>query len=75
MSVLKRQRELKKREKAAAKRAKRHGLREDGFTEPVPTVGRRAEEEDEDDDDSRNVAPVDKGPRPSPARAETSPTE
>ena len=22
------------------KRAKKHGLREDGFTEPVPTVGR-----------------------------------
>jgi len=39
MSMLKRQRELKKSEKAAQKRAKRHGVREDGFTEPRPTVG------------------------------------
>lgn len=70
MSVLKRQRELKKREKAAAKRAKRHGAREDGFTEPVPTFGRRT-----DDDDESDVGPVDDEPRPVPARAETSPSE
>jgi hypothetical protein len=39
MSILKRQRELKKLEKAARKRAKRHGIREDGFQEPRPTIG------------------------------------
>jgi hypothetical protein len=38
MSVLKRQRELKKAEKAARKRAKKHGVHEEGFTEPRPTV-------------------------------------
>jgi hypothetical protein len=38
MSVLKRQRELRKAEKAARKRAKRHGVQEEGFTEPRPTV-------------------------------------
>jgi len=38
MSVVKRQRELKKAEKAAQKRAKRHGAREEVFTEPQPTV-------------------------------------
>jgi hypothetical protein len=38
MSMLKRQRELKKAEKAARKRAKRHGVHEEGFTEPRPTV-------------------------------------
>jgi hypothetical protein len=37
MSMLKRQRELKKSEKAARKRAKRHGIHEEGFTEPRPT--------------------------------------
>ena len=41
MSIVKRQRELKKAEKAARKRAKRHGIVEEGFTEPVPT-GRAA---------------------------------
>ena len=39
MSILKRQRELKKSEKAAGKRAKRHGIRQDGFQEPTPTIG------------------------------------
>lgn len=39
MSILKRQRELKKSEKAASKRAKRHGIRQEGFQEPTPTVG------------------------------------
>ena len=38
--MLKRQREMKKNEKAAHKRAVKHGFREEGFTEPVPTVGR-----------------------------------
>ena len=38
MSILKRQRELKKAEKAAHKRARRHGIR-DEFTEPTPTFG------------------------------------
>jgi hypothetical protein len=38
MSMLKRQRELKKNEKAARKRAKKHGIHEEGFTEPRPTV-------------------------------------
>jgi len=38
MSMLKRQREVKKSEKAARKRAKRHGVHEEGFTEPRPTV-------------------------------------
>jgi len=37
MSMLKRQRELKKTEKAARKRAKKHGIHEEGFTEPRPT--------------------------------------
>ena len=38
MSVLKRQRELRKAEKAARKRAKRHGRPEEGLVEPKPTV-------------------------------------
>ncbi len=38
MSILKRQRERKKAEKAARKRARRHGLEEDQ-AEPRPTVG------------------------------------
>lgn len=38
MSLVKRQRELKKAEKAAHKRAKRHGAVEEVFTEPQPTV-------------------------------------
>jgi hypothetical protein len=38
MSILKRQRELKKSEKAARKRAKRHGIREPLFQEPQPTI-------------------------------------
>ena len=41
MSIVKRQRELKKAERAAQKRAKRHGIVQEGFTEPVPT-GRAA---------------------------------
>ncbi len=39
MSVLKRQREMKKAEKAAHKRAKRHGLPQfEPAPEPMPTV-------------------------------------
>jgi len=38
MSILKRQRELKNAEKAARKRARRHGLPEPGFSEPQPTA-------------------------------------
>ena len=38
MSILKRQRELKKSEKAARKRARRHGIREPLFREPEPTI-------------------------------------
>ncbi|MCP3982160.1 MAG: hypothetical protein GY716_22870 [bacterium] len=53
MSVLKRQRELKKAEKAAKKRAKRHGVQIAGFTEPQPTLkisdlGAAVDEEEED---------------------------
>ena len=39
MSILKRQREIRKAEKASRKRAKRHGLLEEGSEEPRPTVG------------------------------------
>ncbi len=39
MSMLKRQRELGKAERAARKRAKRHGIRETGFQEPTATLG------------------------------------
>ncbi len=38
MSILKRQRELQKAEKAAKKRAKRHGVIIEGSEEPSPTV-------------------------------------
>ncbi len=38
MSMLKRQRELGKSDRAARKRAKRHGIRETGFQEPTATV-------------------------------------
>jgi hypothetical protein len=38
MSILKRQRELRNAEKAARKRARRHGLPEPGQVEPRPTV-------------------------------------
>jgi len=38
MTILKRQRELKKAEKAAVKRAKRHGFIEEGQAEPTPTA-------------------------------------
>ena len=38
MTILKRQRELKKAEKAAHKRAKRHGVIEEGSAEPSPSA-------------------------------------
>ena len=38
MTILKRQRELRKAEKAAVKRAKRHGFIEEGSVEPTPTA-------------------------------------
>ena len=37
MSIVKRQREIKKAEKAAMKRAKKHGTTPTVFTEPQPT--------------------------------------
>lgn len=57
MSILKRQRELKKNEKAAQKRMKKHGTVEEGFTEPQPTfrlsdLGRATDSDDDDNDDS-----------------------
>jgi hypothetical protein len=53
MSLVKRQRELKKAEKAAHKRAKRHGAVEETFTEPQPTVRLTApEDSDESPDDA-----------------------
>jgi hypothetical protein len=62
MSMLKRQRELKKAEKAAQKRAKRHGIPEPTFTEPRPTVvgvdldgNPREEDEDETEDREESV--------------------
>lgn len=38
MSILKRQREVQKAEKAARKRAKRHGETTPQYSEPMPTV-------------------------------------
>ena len=51
MSLVKRQRELKKAEKAAHKRAKRHGIQEVEFTEPQPTVRMTAPDESSDSPD------------------------
>lgn len=48
MSLVKRQRELKKAEKAAQKRAKRHGIPEVAFTEPQPTVRVSVQDESPD---------------------------
>jgi len=52
MSLVKRQRELKKAEKAAHKRAKRHGIPEVAFIEPQPTVRVSATDESTDSTDS-----------------------
>ena len=38
MTMLKRQREIRKAEKAARKRSKRHGARQDVFQEPTANV-------------------------------------
>jgi hypothetical protein len=62
MSVLKRQRELRKAEKASRKRAKRHGLIIEGSEEPRPTAeaaaifGYRPPEGEEEPDDSPDEA-------------------
>ncbi len=48
MSLVKRQRELKKAEKAAQKRAKRHGIPEVTFIEPQPTVRVSVQDESPD---------------------------
>ena len=58
MSILKRQRELKKSEKAAKKRSRRHGIREPLFQEPTPTIvsgglfGSAASEDDDDPEET-----------------------
>ena len=71
MSMLKRQREVKKSEKAARKRAKKHGIHEEGFTEPRPTVSMRdltgggSSEEDpppENSGEGETVAQADEDP-------------
>ncbi len=49
MSILKRQRELKKSEKASRKRARRHGLPEEPMMEPRPTFGAAEEAEAPED--------------------------
>lgn len=51
-TILKRQRELKKAEKAAGKRAKRHGVAIEGFTEPRPTVRLGDVNDDDSPEDS-----------------------
>ncbi len=55
-TILKRQRELKKAEKAAGKRSKRHGTTIEGFTEPQPTVRLGETADDEADDHSSDEA-------------------
>lgn len=52
MSLVKRQRELRKAEKAAQKRAKRHGIPEVAFVEPQPTVRVSNPDESPDSTDS-----------------------
>ena len=52
MSLVKRQRELRKAEKAAQKRAKRHGIPEITFVEPQPTVRVSTPDESPDSTDS-----------------------
>ncbi len=55
MSLVKRQRELKKAEKAAHKRAKRHGIPEVAFIEPQPTVRVSVLDESPDSTDSSDA--------------------
>ena len=54
MSIVKRQRELRKAEKAAQKRAKRHGIPEVAFIEPQPTVRVADPDESSDSQDSQD---------------------
>ena len=58
MSILKRQRELRNAEKAARKRARRHGLPEPGATEPQPTVGLAQDQEPPAEGDTEQEAPA-----------------
>ena len=51
MSILKRQRELRNAEKAARKRARRHGLPEPGQAEPRPTVALSQDSEADETDE------------------------
>ncbi len=55
MSIVKRQRELRKAEKAAQKRAKRHGIPEVAFIEPQPTVRVSDPDESPDSTDSSDA--------------------
>jgi hypothetical protein len=66
MSILKRQRELKKSEKAARKRAKRHGASEPLFQEPRPTVhlDEPFDESDESVGEDKLARPGDGSDRP-----------
>ena len=59
MSLVKRQRELKKAEKAAQKRAKRHGAVEETFTEPQPTVRLTDSSAPSDESDESDEAETD----------------
>ena len=62
MSILKRQRELKKSEKAARKRSRRHGIREPLFQEPTPTIvsgGLFGSAPSEDDDETQEAPEAD----------------
>jgi len=56
MSILKRQRELKNSEKAARKRARRHGRPEPGILEPQPTASLTAVEDPPDDAEPEEAA-------------------
>ena len=70
MSILKRQRELKKAEKAAQKRARRHGVPiVEGLVEPKPTVSASdilgpSPDSSVDDDDDGDDADTDTEERP-----------
>ncbi len=62
MSLVKRQRELKKAEKAAQKRAKRHGIPEVTFIEPQPTVRVSDLDESPDSTDSTDSSEAQDSP-------------
>jgi hypothetical protein len=59
MSVLKRQRESKKADKAAAKRARRQGIPQAVFTEPRPTVAFGGSSGDRQEEDRREADETD----------------